>query len=49
MEESCTNHEMEVMDTQITNILNVATRKVEGIRRNIPYSHEKEKRRSMLL
>ena len=30
-------------------ILNTATKKIEGMRRTIPYSQEKEKRRSMVL
>ena len=30
-------------------MLNEATRKVKGIKRNIPYSHEKEKFRSKVL
>ena len=40
---------MERIDTIITTISNTATKKVEGMKRNILYSHEKEVRRSELL
>ena len=43
------NHVMEQVDKLITRILNTARKKVEGMRRNMPHSKEKEKRRSMLL
>ena len=33
---------MERIDTTITNILNTATKKVEGIKRNIPYFMRKK-------
>ena len=35
---------LNLIDNQIANVLNVAAKKVEGIRRNMPYSQEKEKR-----
>ena len=40
---------MEVLDELITNILRTATKAVEGMKRNVPYSQEKEKRRSFVL
>ena len=49
LEESGINHEMEVLDELITNILRTATKAVEGMKRNVPYSQEKEKRRSFVL
>ena len=49
MEVSCLNQEIEQVDQTIMDILNTATKKIEGMRRTIPYSQEKEKRRSMVL
>ena len=49
MQVSYLNHELEQIDETITTILNTATKKVEGMRRTIPFSNEKEKRRSMVL
>ena len=40
---------MEKMDEIIIRIFNVVLRKVEGMKRNIPYSEEKEKRRAEVL
>ena len=39
-----THQQIEYIDQLITTILNKATKKVEGQRRNIPYSKEKAKR-----
>lgn len=44
-----TKHQMEQMDQLLTRIFTAATKKVEGMRRNIPYSAEKMKRRANLL
>lgn len=49
MNRDCLNEEIEKIDELITQIFREATKKVEGIRRNIPYSHEKEKVRSKVL
>ena len=43
------HHEMEQVDKLVTRILNTAKKKVEGMRRNVPCSKEKEKRRSVVL
>ena len=43
MEISCSHDEIEVIDELIIRIFQVATRKVEGMKRLIPFSHEKEK------
>ena len=48
IENSCTNYEIEVINDQMTIILNAATRKVEEIWQNVPCSHKKEKRRSIV-
>ena len=40
---------MEQIDIIITRMLNTATKKVEGMKRNIPYSKEKRKRRATVL
>ena len=40
---------MERINIAITTILNTATKKVEEMKRNIPYLHEKEVQRSELL
>jgi len=37
-----TYEDIERIDRNITSILQKATKKVEGMRRNIPFSHEKE-------
>ena len=42
MQVSATHQQMEVMDNMITKIINTATKKVEGMKRNAPYSDEKE-------
>jgi len=42
-------NDIERIDKAITTILNSATKKVEGMKRNILYSQEKEVRRSELL
>ena len=49
MDRDCANKDIETIDNLITKMLNEATRKVEGIKRNIPYSHKKEKVRSKVL
>ena len=49
MEISCSHEEIEVVDDLITRMFQVATKKVEGMKRAIPFSQEKEKRRSMVL
>jgi len=41
------NHELEQIDETIMTILNTATKKVERIRRTIPFSNKKEKRKEM--
>ena len=44
------NHEdIERIDNLITRILNTARKKVEGIKRNIPFSKEKESQRATKL
>lgn len=43
MKISCLNKEIEKVDKLITQILNTATKKVEGMKRSIPYSYEKER------
>ena len=40
------NEQIEKTDETITRILNTATKRVEGIKRNIPFSQEKQKRRT---
>ena len=42
-------HHIEKMDEMITKIFQVALRKVEGMKRNVPYSKQKEKQRAKLL
>ena len=49
LEITYSNEEIEMVDELITRMLNVSTKKVEGIKRTVPYSKEKEKRRSMVL
>ena len=49
MERSCSYNEIEVVDEIITRMLQTATKKVEGMKRSIPFSQEKERRRSMVL
>ena len=49
MSTDCLNEEIEKIDNLITQIFRDATRKVEGIKRRIPYSHQKEKVRSKVL
>jgi len=49
MKISCLNKEIEKVDKLITQILNTATKKIEGMKRSILYSHEKERIRSMVL
>ena len=43
------NEQIEKIDETITSILNNATNSVEGMRRNIPFSPEKQKRRGAKL
>ena len=49
MKISITHYYMEKIDKLLMRIFNVALRKVEGIKRNVPYSSEKEKRRANVL
>ena len=49
IELSCVNEELEIVDNLITKMLQISTRKVEGMNRGIPYSLEKEKRRCRVL
>ena len=49
MEISCSHNEIEVVDEIMTRMLQVATKKVEGMKRSIPFSQEKESRRSAVL
>ena len=49
MQISCINQELEQVDEIITRMLNNAAKKVEGMKRSMPHSKEKEKRRSMVL
>ena len=42
-------HQMEQIDQILTRIFTVALKKVEGMKRSVPYSKEKEKRRANLL
>jgi len=44
-----TRHQMEQIDEILTRIFIVALKKVEGMKRNVPYSKEKVKRRANLL
>jgi len=46
---SATYHQMEQVDEILTRIFNVATKKVEGMRRNILFLSEKERQRAALL
>ena len=46
---SLSYEEIEIIDESITKVLNAATRKVEGPRRNILYSVEKVRRQGTLL
>ena len=48
MKISYVNYKLEKVDELITQILNKAIKKVEGMRRTIPHSYEKEKVRSMV-
>ena len=49
MKITTTHGQMEQYDNIITRILNVATKSVEGMKRNVPFSKEKEKRRATVL
>ena len=49
MKITTTNEQIEQFDELITRMLNAATRSVEGMKRNIPFSKEKEKRRAAVL
>jgi len=42
-------HQIETVDIIIIKIINIATKKVEGMKRNIPYSNEKKRCRVSLL
>ena len=42
MKISATNHQMEQVNKLLTKIFNIVARKVEGIKRNIPYLKEKK-------
>ena len=44
-----TRHQMEQIDEILTRIFTAALKKVEGMKRTVPYSKEKVKRRANLL
>ena len=45
---SATHQQLEAIDELIKRILNTATRKIEGMKRNTPHSKEKQNRRAVL-
>ena len=48
MENSFSNQEIETIDEVITRMFTATTKKVEGMKRNVPCSKEKEKRKSLV-
>ena len=44
-----THDQLETIDEIITYIFTSVRKKVEGLKRNIPFSNEKEKRRSTMI
>ena len=49
MTKSTTYHKMETIDIIITKIINTATKKVEGMKRNVSYLNKKKRCRASLL
>ena len=49
MMKSTIYHQIETVDIIIIKIINTATKKVEGMKRNVPYSNEKKRCRASLL
>ena len=49
MKITTTHWQMKNFDNIITRMLNTATKSVEGMKRNVPFSKEKEKRRAAVL
>ena len=43
------HEQIETFDKIITRMFNIAIKSVKGIKQNIPFSHEKEKRRAAVL